>query len=71
MTGRARFGRVARARIDQRHLADDPARTDPLDGAVVVSEIDLAVDDREHHVARVALLEERLARLEIIAAGPF
>src|SRR5258708_21398676 len=61
--------RAARARVDQRHLADDAAGTDDLDDPLADSHLDLALDDREHRVAGLSLGEEGRARRGVVGVG--
>ena len=50
-------------------LAEDPARPDRFEHPPVQREVDLALGDGEHRVARIALPEQHVSRLERLRVG--
>lgn len=57
-------GGAARVVVDQGHFTKNSARADGDQGLVINGEVDLAVGDNVHMVARFALTEDDLAGAE-------
>src|SRR5262249_48400895 len=60
-------GRGARGAIEQRHLAEELAGPEARDHRVIDDDLGLSVEDAVDAVAEVALLEDLLARFEVLA----